>query len=1101
MERSIGLNSNPGSSRRRRWRRIALVVFTVLGGLLLVLAGVGLWAARALPGITRTRLSRLTNTYVETGAFRFHRDASVSIDGLVVYPAAGRHTYDDAILRAGNIRVYFHPRSLLKLSPRLTEIRIDDFIVNALFDLDTERWNIEGLRIRKPPGHTDRRLPGVVLRRGTLRYSKATAGKSEVVMSVPVEADFGFVQEPREGYGFSVKTATLSSGYGQSHLDGFWQPGQLTVAGGLSSSDIPSLERAWAADVLAAELTYDPNDNFVVDARVKNAHNKQRPEVDAFRRFMPASLTEKGPLSALQAFFTRYRPSGTVGEITLTARGNFRRLMQSEVTGSLVCDDLSVCDSHFPYAIDHLTGRIDFTQAAVVLNRLTGRHGDVDLVIDGSTKGSGQNRLYQYRITSDNMVLDPGLYTALHPGQKRLWDKFNPKGVVGIDYRIARSSPTEKREYISIKLQQVAATYERFPYPLESMTGGLYIDSESIIASDIVSRAGSRWIKIDGKITQRDNGGPIYYVTVDGNDVPLDDTLAQALPGHYRGLYEQSDVNGVADVRAKVFSVGDANGAESISVVADISARMSSMKPQRFPVTITDARAELSITPDALNVKTLTGQYGDSPVSLSANAWLSRGKMPRVELKAAAKGALLDGGLMEVLPEPLRQRVVSFDPRGRVDLAVDLRRADSNEPANYTIDVECLGDSIRHERFAYPLQDIRGKLTLTPGRVTFTGIEAMPAVASATELQSTLRLDGRLDLTGDGPGVGAFTVAARNIPFTDDLANALSGALGQMYRDVSPQGSFDLDLEVPLISKPAPDEHRMDFRGKLNVNSHGLHIAGSDTELQGDLDVEGSYSTKAGIRSARMDLDARRLTVRDKAITDLRAGIVFDPNTRSWSAPEFAGRCYGGRIAGDLALQPADESELQYVLAVAFQDVDLQQFLAGGKVTESAEKDYGSGTMNASLSLGGRLGADAGRLGACRVNVSNMRVGRVSPLANFLTVLQLNEPTDYTFDRMLIESYLRRDTLMIQKLDISGKNAAFAGSGTVDTADGQVNLTLMARGRRLATARPGVFESLAEGLGGAVVRMEVTGKTNSPSVTTKPLPLIEDSLKILGAPR
>jgi hypothetical protein len=113
----------------------------------------------------------------------------------------------------------------------------------------------------------------------------------------------------------------------------------------------------------------------------------------------------------------------------------------------------------------------------------------------------------------------------------------------------------------------------------------------------------------------------------------------------------------------------------------------------------------------------------------------------------------------------------------------------------------------------------------------------------------------------------------------------------------------------------------------------------------------------------------------------------------------------------------------------------------------------------------------------------------------------LNEPTDYTFDRMLIESYLRRDTLTIQKLDMSGKNAAFAGSGTVDTSSGQINLTLTARGRRVATARPGVLESLAEGLGGAVVRMEVTGKTDNPSIATKTLPLIEDSLKILGAPR
>jgi hypothetical protein len=250
-----------------------------------------------------------------------------------------------------------------------------------------------------------------------------------------------------------------------------------------------------------------------------------------------------------------------------------------------------------------------------------------------------------------------------------------------------------------------------------------------------------------------------------------------------------------------------------------------------------------------------------------------------------------------------------------------------------------------------------------------------------------------------------------------------------------------------------------------------------------------------------VELDAQRLTIRNKLITDLKGGIVFDPNTQAWSASELVGDCYGGRVVGAVDLRKADESSLDYMLQVAFDRVDLQQFLAAGKITDVAELDYGSGTMNASLSLGARIGDPATRLGACRVDITDMRVGRVSPMANFLSVLQLNEPTDYTFDRMLVESYLKRDTLMIQKLDMSGKNVAFAGSGTVDTSSGQVNLALTARGRRVATARPGVLESLAEGLGGAVVRMEVTGKTDNPSIATKTLPLIEDSLKILGTPR
>ncbi len=49
----------------------------VLAVLIVVLAGVGIWAARALPRIAAAQISRLTNTRVEMGPFDFHRDASV----------------------------------------------------------------------------------------------------------------------------------------------------------------------------------------------------------------------------------------------------------------------------------------------------------------------------------------------------------------------------------------------------------------------------------------------------------------------------------------------------------------------------------------------------------------------------------------------------------------------------------------------------------------------------------------------------------------------------------------------------------------------------------------------------------------------------------------------------------------------------------------------------------------------------------------------------------------------------------------------------------------------------------------------------------------
>jgi len=1075
----------------------------VLAILVLVLIGVAIWGARALPGITAARIGRMTNAAVEMGAFRFHHNGSVSIDGLVLHPRPVRPSGDDAILRAKSVHAQFSPRSLLRLSPRLTEIRIEDFIFDAQVDLDTGRWNLSSLRVKSSQGGSKGTVPPViVLRQGKLRHSKTSGGKTEIVMSIPMEARFGPAESPERGYAFEIKTARLSGGYGESHLSGHWRPGELTLAGGLSSTDIPSLEQAWAVDVLAAELKYNGNGDYLLDFRVKNAHSKYSPEVGALRTLMPADLREKGPLATVDRFFARYRPSGTVGQMTLNARGNFKTASASEITGEVVCDDVSICDARFPYEIHHLTGRLDFSQSGVVLNRLSGKHDSVDLIIDGWTKGYGEDRQYQYRVTSENMVLDESLYSALEPGQKRLWDAFKPVGTIGVDYRFGRASPTEKTRYASIDLRRVAAAYERFPYPLEELTGRLYFDNESIIVTNVVSQVNGHRIRVDGKVTQRDTPQPIYYISVDGNDVPLDAALAGALPEHYRKLYEQFAAEGKTDVRAKVFTTGDGNEFGPVSFLADVKASMTSLRPQKLPITVSDVSAEMSITPNSLTVKKLTGRYGTGAVSLTGGVRLGdRGKSGQTHLSITAKEALLDDQVVALLPDSLKEHVAAFHPQGKVNLTVDFARADSNSPGDYTASVECLGNSIRHERFAYPLREVRGTVILKPRRLTFRKLEATPDVASAAGLQSAIRFDGHLDLAEAGPDTGLLTVTARNIPFTDELGGVLSGSLAGMYRDLSPHGVFDLDLEIPAIARAASGEKRVDFRGKAALKECKLNVSGTAAEVSADLEIEGAYNTRTGLCAGRIGMEAQRLTVKGKPITDLTADLVLDPNSQSWSARDFYGACCGGQVLGSLELNKAGSAALQYVLQVAFHRVDLQQFLAAGKTGEAAERNYSSGIMNAWLSLGARVGGSESRVGLCRIDIADMQVGKVSPLANVISVLQLNEPTAYTFDRILMESCLKHNTLLIQKLDMSGKNVAFTGAGTMDMPSGEVNLTLTARGRRVATAEPTVLQSLAEGLGGAVVRMEVTGSIDNPRAETKTLPVLEDSLRLLGTPR
>jgi hypothetical protein len=1083
-------------SRRRRQRLVVrvLIAAVVLGA---GIVGVAVWAVRTLPAVAAAQISRLTNADVQMGACRFHLDGSVSIDGLVLRPKQQEVSYDNAVLRARSVSARFTRGSLLRRAPRATEIRVEDFLLDAQWDLDTGQWNVGALKLNLPKGNGGP-LPTLSLRGGKLRYCKVSGGKIEVVTSMPVEARFGADERTRLGYAFDIKTSTLSSGHGESRLTGTWRPGEVTLAGGLASTDIPSLARVWAVDVLAAELKYTPSLDFTFGLHLKDVHGKQVPEVDVLQFIMPAPDGRAGPVRALQKFFARFRPTGTVGSIDIRAAGSLRRLPASEITGQLVCQDISICDATFPYTIDHLTGALDFTQSGVVVNGLTGKHGDADVRVEGWTKGSGREMQYQYRVSAENMTLDAALYAALRPEQKRMWDAFQPAGVVAADYRLSRAAPDDKRMSISVRLNGVRAAYRRFPYPLTDLHGTLYCDRENIIATDLVCREGGKQIRLDGRVTGRDTGRPVYRISIDANNIPLDPALRDALPPPHREQYRRFNASGFVDVQARVFNTPDVNGVGPVSFLAEVRQHEGTLIPQQLPFPVTDVTAEAAVTPDTLTIKTLHGSYDGSRVSLGGGIRFAKDDQPQeYHLKITAEDASLNDQMIGLLPAPLAHQVAAFRPQGNVNVAVELHRTDSNAPPARTIVVECRGDRISHQKFAYPLEEVRGTIVATNDRVTFKGITAKPAGAAEQAGTPAVQLDGALRLTKDGWESGTFAVHAHDMLLTRELEETLPKSLAAAAHDLSLQGPVDLDVPTLKVSRLNEKDKLVEFNGAADFKSCRLNLPGTGTELCGVLQVDASYRTDQGFSEGRARLDAERLVIRGKPLTHLQIDARYDPNTQKWSARDFVGDCCGGKVLGNLEVTRTERGALEYLLRAALHRVDLQRFLAAGK-PEAMAKHSSTGVMNASLSLSARLGDNSSRRGVCSVEITDMQVGKVSSLANLLSVLSLNEPTDYTFERMLVDAFIIRDQLIIRTFDMSGRNVAFTGSGGMDLPDEQVNLILTARGRRDERAEPSVLQSLTEGLGGGVVRMTVTGRPDDLHIETQTLPVLGDSLRVLG---
>ncbi|MHC4104593.1 MAG: hypothetical protein ACYSR9_06605 [Planctomycetota bacterium] len=917
----------------------------------------------------------------------------------------------------------------------------------------------------------------------------------EVALSVPLNAKFGFDEETQNGYSFEINTATLISGYGNSKLAGFWKPGSITIWGGISSMVVPELEMAWIIEVLAAELKYDRDNDFSLKLRIKDLHSKRSPALDKLALVGPAFLEKSSPFAALQKFFNRYQPYGQV-DIDLDASGNLNRLGESTLSGEVYCKDVAFCYFNFPYTVEHLVGRIDFTKNSVALNNLKGKHGNVELVFNGRTWDFGPDWKCQARITSDNIALDNDLYSVLNTKQKESWSAFSPNGFAAIDYQLNRDSQMDVERKLTVELRGAEAVYRRFPYPLKNLTGRLFFEQGNVIFSDVVSQVNECKIAINGEVVTNTDSNSVYDMSVTVNNVPLDSALEASLPDGQRNLYNQIHPTGLADGLIKI----SGRSSEPAAFAADLSFKKASLMSDRFSSPVSDISANAVFTPDSITVREFSGRYGDGLVSLAGRIWPDReSRQSCYQLSLNFERIMLNDDLFGFVPESLKKIVTDLKPRGKLDLVVDLNKENPETPPDYRITMNCLGDSADFPQLPFPLKDITGTLSITKDSLTLKEIAAtLDDNISATEDDSTIRLNGRIALDDNSFRSAILDISAKDMFLDECLIIFLPQHLEPLYDELLPGGRFDMDFKKMRILPADDGQKSVDFTGDIAFKNCSFKLSDAETELDAVLKIKGLYNTAEGLSNCQAAFDGGTLRIQGKSFTNLKADIFYDPDLRRWSTEDLIADYYGGKTIGKFELQQPAGKASEYLLQVVFDNIDLQQFLADTKNKEIAGNRYTSGRMDGLLSVNARLGDSSSRLGVCKLTMTDMQVGRLSPLGKLLQVLKLSESKDFAFDQMFVDSYIRRNDLLVKKLDLSGQAVAFYGSGRMDLKTRNVDLVLTARGRRLATEDPSVWQSLTEGLGRAVIKMEVTGDFYDPDVKTETLPVIGDTLKILG---
>jgi hypothetical protein len=1061
----------------------------------ILILGILLWilyifAGQVLCQIALKQIAELTNTKIKAESVNFNTEGSVIINDLTVSPRQSRNR-EASIIVARKVYARFNPVSLFLLHPRLKVIDVNDFVFNAQYDLDTGWSNLSELHIR-PPENSFRKMPRLLLHNGTLQYSKIKAGQAEIAVSMPVDASFGPNNETSKGYDFEITTATMKSGFGQSHLKGSWKPGIVTVTGGISSSDVPELKMSWLIDVMVAEFKYDRSKDFSLKLRIKDLQSKRSESLDRLAMVGSSFLEKSGLFTALHNFFNRYQPRGHV-DAELEAIGNWSQLRECTLTGWVDCRDVEILYSGFPYAVQHMVGRIDFTKNYVAFNHLTGRHGDVELSFNGWSRDFGPDHQSELRIKSETMPFDHDLYCALNAKQKKFWDQFSPVGDAAVDLHLSRQPQKESRTNLELDLHKVKAVYHDFPYPLKNLTGKIIFTNDKVTFTDVVSQENERLITLNGLI-QTDES--MYDMIVNIKNLAMDSTLEAVLPQNQKIFYQKLCPLGLINGGVRIFEMNK----EPARYYADLYFKNASVYSEELSSFITDVSARAVFTPESVDVKRFSGLYGESPVSLTGQIRPVQEQQALYNLSLVLEQIQLNEDFFCLLPKSLKETVAGLKPAGKVNLDVDLNKSSLTKPPDYRITVHCQANDINLPNFSNPLKDITGTLIIDENNVELEDLAvSVGDINPAAGNIAVVKLNGKFSLNDGTLTEALVQLSSDKISFDERLKQILPQQARNLYDKLTPSGSFSLDFNDVRIRFGDNGQKSIDFAGRINLESCGLDLSGAGMQLKNFvLRTKGSYQTEGGLTRCQMTIDDGQLRIHGKSLTSLETDIAYDPNQQKWFTENFICDCYGGKTTGKLELKQSDDGSFGYVLQAAFDNIDLKQCLADTNLRHNGENAYTSGKMSGSLSVNTHVAGELSRIGSLRINIKDMKVGKLSPLGKLLQVLNLTEPSDFAFNRMFMDSYIRDKSLFIEKLDLSGQGFAFYGAGWMDLVGRNIKMTLTARGQRLATDDPSVLQSLTEGLGLAVIQMEVRGTLDEPVIKTKALPVIEGTLQILG---
>jgi len=333
----------------------------------------------------------------------------------------------------------------------------------------------------------------------------------------------------------------------------------------------------------------------------------------------------------------------------------------------LKISELAFSFKAFPYKLERLGGRLAIDQSGILAFNFVSRLEEtMQTKIVGRYTNIFSDPIGQTEIWGQDVPIDSKLMAALPEDNRHVVSTLNPEGKINAHLVIGLppgDAPLDKK--FKITLNDVSMKYDKFPYPVQKITGWLNLDNDEWTFGNLQGSNGTAVFQGSGSLkhavlasTVVPNGTTQtneFQLLIHADDFPINSQLVDALPSQeQRELLTGLRANGKIQLDAAIRYFSH-NRQLDLEFKAVPGAEFS-IKPDKFPYKIDNLEGEVHYKNGIVSSERLAGNNRATKFTSGLYCWFAPSGQWELRLGEMFLEKLnLDNELLEALPQQIQK--------------------------------------------------------------------------------------------------------------------------------------------------------------------------------------------------------------------------------------------------------------------------------------------------------------------------------------------------------------------------------------------------------------------------------------------------------------